>query len=282
MSAIRIILILVVLGGLALFTLQNLSPALPLVVLGGTTLALPLAVWVGGAIAAGAITTLVISGLSGLGRSTPRRAAAKRPESNRVGSGFRMPGGTPRPAAGSATRIQDDWNASGQTQDEWDDWEEPSPAQSSTAQSSTAQSSARSQPDIRDRQDEDWADWEGYEGSRGDARRPEPVDRLPLRTDFEVKQEPITRQQTGSVYSYSYNKPEEPRRPPYGEDALEDAPPRRPGGVYDADYRVITPPYHPEPDAPSADEEDWGLEDVRDDSFNREDGSGSSERDRRL
>ncbi|HEY9640792.1 MAG TPA: hypothetical protein V6C57_09930 [Coleofasciculaceae cyanobacterium] len=293
MSAVRLILILIVLGGLALFTLQNMSPALPLVVLGGTTLALPLAVWLGGAIAAGAITTLCISGLSSLGRPVSRRVSAKRPAANRFGSPFNTAGNSPRPSAGSATRIQDDWSTGGQTQDEWDNWEDDQQAVHSSDYGSAYSSARGSQPEIRDRLDEDWADWEGYEGSQGETRRQasEPMpDRPPLRTDFEVKQEPATRYQAGSIYSYSYNKPEEPqRRQPedsYDSSSLEDAPPRRPGGVYDADYRVITPPYRPDPEdisADAADEEDWGLdEDRADKTFNRDDSSGYSDRDRRL
>lgn len=243
MLAVRIISIFLVLGGLALFTLQNMSPALPLVILGSTTPALPLAVWIGGAIVAGALTALFISGLSSLGRPAARRVVAQRPAANRFGDSFRAPGAASRPSGSteSATRLQDDWEAGGRAKEEWDDWEDyqqPAPSRSS-------------QPEIRDRMDESWANWEGYEDPRHDRSD----DCTPPRTDFEVKQEPTTSSQTGSIYSYRYNKSEP--QPEFL--APDDAPPRRPG-VYDADYRVITPPYRPDPEATPSDE-DWGLED---------------------
>ncbi|NJR66529.1 MAG: hypothetical protein HC772_16380 [Leptolyngbyaceae cyanobacterium CRU_2_3] len=272
-----------------------------------------------GAIAAGAFTTLLISGLSSLGRPIRRRATAQRPATSRFGAGsFRMPGGSsarPSHAATASstgkgtTRIQDDWETGGQTQDEWDNWEEdqePARNFANNSANNSAYNSVRSpQPEIRDRMDEDWANWENYEESRYEEsrssdRRSQDLDpaeiQMPRRTDFEAKQEPAARYQTGSIYSYRYNKsassepeyhqPEEIDDSDLDDSDLDDAPPRRPGGVYDADYRVITPPYRPDPedvvpDASSGD--DWGLEeDLSDQDFNRDDRNSTNERDRRL
>jgi hypothetical protein len=289
MQPIRLAIALILLGGLVLLTVQNLSPALPLVILGSTTQALPLAVWIGGAIAAGAATTLILSALSSFARPV-RRSAPKRPAT--AGTGFRTPwtpqtpGQAPRQAAqsGSAragfgfastaqakSNRRDDWDAP-PSKDEWDDWEEPAPSTESRA--------PQPQPEIRDRLDEDWADWDGYgEFQRNDLRRdnsyrdssyrdssyrdnsyrddrsssdrgsdpiepPEPY--IPRRIDFEAKQEPVTRIQSGSVYSHSYNRAETPA----DRDADLSNGDRNPGEVYDAEYRVLTPPYRANPEPP--------------------------------
>lgn len=67
-----------VLGGLALGTLlllglQNLSPRLPLVLLGSRTLALPLGLWLVLAILLGVLTTLALNALLGPPRSSGKR-----------------------------------------------------------------------------------------------------------------------------------------------------------------------------------------------------------------
>ena len=262
MQPIRLAIALILIGGLVLLTVQNLSPAMPLVVLGGSTLSLPLAVWIGGAIAAGAATTLVISALSSLARPV-RRSAPKRPAAAVGGTSFKAPW-TPQPSGKSAqtgsaqtkpSSRQDDWNAP-QGKDEWDDWEEPAPP----AAPSTTQSRAP-QPEARDRLDEDWADWDGYddyqrgsqrnEPQRNEPQRNEPqTPYVPRRIDFETKQEPVTRIQSGSVYSHSYNRTDEPADRPDDLRDRNDTPPRKPGEVYDAEYRVLTPPYHPNPEPP--------------------------------
>lgn len=64
MSIQRLLLLFVIVGGLVIFALENAAPVVPLVILGTETLALPLAVWLLGAIAAGALTTLVITALA--------------------------------------------------------------------------------------------------------------------------------------------------------------------------------------------------------------------------
>ena len=299
MQPIRLAIALILLGGLVLLTVQNLSPALPLVILGGSTQPLPLAVWIGGAIAAGALTTLALSALLSLARPV-RRSAPKRAAAASFGTGFRTPW-TPQPSGTSAqpgsaqtgsaqsqSNRRDDWNAP-PGKDEWDDWEEPAPSAEYRASQSAPQ------PEVRDRLDEDWADWNGYDefqrsdsqrtssqrndprqdGSRQDNSRSSDRDRtppssaqidppepyIPRRVDFEAKQEPVTRIQSGSVYSHSYNRSENPadRRSEDSYDRLadrlidrsadrSDPPPRKPGEVYDAEYRVLTPPYRSNPE----------------------------------
>lgn len=267
---INLILFLAILAVLAIFALQNLSP-IALTVLGIKTLALPLAVWVIGAILAGAFTMLLVSGLFSLSRvaDAPRRPRPRSDSTFRPFGGIGGMGGSSQSRntsrtgfrAASSSRSGDDWESGGK--DEWDDWEEaPASARGST------QASAQQTP-IRDREDTAWADWDNYEASRARRRRTyadEEVEDTPRRTDFEVPQDPVTRQQAGSVYSYSYRKPED----------AQDSDAGKSEAVYDADYRVITPPYRPDPeDSPSPppasnassaedenpQEEDWGLGD---------------------
>lgn len=265
---VRLILLLLTAGILAGLLLQNLSP-IALIVLGAQTPALPLGVWVTAAIGAGALTALVLSGLLSLAR--PRRATAPRSSTfagsraNWFSNANNANPANPSPfsrntsraagTTGSAQRSEDDWESAGQSKDDWEDWggyeETDRPAGAS----------ANRRTEVRDREDEPWANWDGYEEERRrDDRSSIPVDQppedqLPRRTDFEVKQEPVIRQQSGTVYSYGYRQPD-----PSGAGRSEN--------VYDAEYRVITPPYRTEPEAappvqPSTDseDEDWGLDD---------------------
>ena len=63
MPVIRIVLLLLVLGGLSLLLAQNWLPVLQLVFLGMRTPALPLAIWILIGVAAGALTSLLITAL---------------------------------------------------------------------------------------------------------------------------------------------------------------------------------------------------------------------------
>jgi len=252
MAIARLFLPLLILVGLALFALQNWSPVLPIVIAGLNTQALPLALWMLTAIAAGAATTIAISSLFSLSRFTAvRRSNKQRPAASRPAPESRpwVAAWTKRnerrnearanPPNSAKTRIQDDWE-NRQTSEEWDDWEEESP--SSTSRSSF--SSAGTPAETRDRSDEDWDNWEGYT----EADRISGNSRPPVRTDFEAKQAPVAQKQSGSLYSVSYEKAE--------------ADPQRPNEVYDADYRVIVPPFSPNSDpAPRQEEEDWGFDD---------------------
>jgi uncharacterized integral membrane protein len=247
MAIARLFLPLLILVGLAFFALQNWSPVLPIVVAGLPTQALPLAIWMLAAIAAGAATTVAISSLLSLSRFTAvRRSNKQRPSTSSsasrpatesrpwVAAWTRRNEERANPSSSSKTRIQEDWD-NRQTREEWDDWEEDAPRSSS-------RSAASSEP--RDRSDEDWDNWEGYT----EADRVSGTPRPPVRTDFEAKQASVAPKQTGSIYSMSYEK--------------ADAEPKRPNEVYDADYRVIVPP-SPEPtEFPQLDDdEDWGFDD---------------------
>ena len=307
---LRLVLLLLGMAAVAVLLLSNLVPV-PLVILGIQFQALPLGVWIIGSIAAGALTTLLISGLFGFARLTApsRPRSSQRFTANRNSNSPRTPwtSWTQRQASSSSSSSKtyaarsDDWETNPSAKEEWDDWEEGTSADRAYQASQYQppqyrepqyQSSRyQSQENIRDTSDDDWANWEGYEGYNN-LRRPEREDfeeddrlsdapRQPRRTDFEVKQEPETRQQSGSIYSYSYRKSTEAEEPP-----VSNTPPvAKPGEVYDAEYRVITPPYRPDsvdtsppyysdPTPPPStaasdserasaidDDEDWGLDD---------------------
>jgi uncharacterized integral membrane protein len=178
MAIARMFVPLLILAGLALFALQNSSPVLPLVVLGIRTQALPLSVWMLGAIVAGAATTIGVSTLFSLSKFTAvRRSNQNRPAASayaspreRVDRSWANTWGrnsSPPRAAATQTRIQDDWE-NRQPREEWDDWDEQPSGQIG-----------------RDKLDDDWDNWEGY-------TEPQDRSRPPVRTDFEAKQEPKT------------------------------------------------------------------------------------------
>jgi uncharacterized integral membrane protein len=239
MAIARLFLPLLILVGLALFALQNWLPVLPLVLAGFNTQPLPLAIWMLAAIVAGAATTVAVSTLFSLTRFTAvRRSNKQRPsypsEGNNQGNNESRPFVSAWQKRNEAranspkTRLQpeEDWD-NRRSREEWDDWDEETPR-------STAPS------EIRDRADEDWDNWDGYPESD----RP----RRAIRTDFEAKQAPATQNQSGSLYSVSYEK----------------ADTQRPNEVYDADYRVIMPPFtaaQAPPPPPQLDDEDWGFDD---------------------
>ena len=131
-------------------------------------------------------------------------------------------------------------------------------------------------PDDEDEDEDDEADraaWEDWEEAPPPRRSPAPAPQeewrdRPLRRDFEVPQQPRSASRSGSVYSYRYRDDEEdldeeadsanevaddfeePEEPEERDLAQGDRPSTesRPGEVYDADYRVLTPPYRPDSD----------------------------------
>ncbi|MBD2741140.1 LapA family protein [Coleofasciculus sp. FACHB-1120] len=228
MPAIRILLLMLVLGSLALLALQNLSPVLALVFLGAKTQALPVGVWILAAIALGALTGSFLQLLSYLQRrplqtrirtleaaetprpSQPRRETAQSTSSTQQTS-YTPP---PPPQESNPDTDGDDWEDEVADDDDWDESEEP------RDRTPSPQPFAKEFVEERER------------------------------TTYERQQEPKSASRSGSVYSYSYR---EPRNSGVGKTEA----------VYDANYRVITPPYQePQPvRKTNQDEEDWGFED---------------------
>jgi len=253
MPVIRIVLLVVVGGGLALFAISNLSPALPLVFLGTKTVALPLAAWMGIAIAAGAITSFLLQLLSyrpqgystqtveepdevGYRRNSFRRQPPETPEPEPQAQ-YTPP---PPPSERSTSNVSSDWEE--RSSENWDFQEEPAAPRAKAAQNIDDWQ--------RDRTERTAANDDRVEESRSED--------IPYsdHTSYEVPQEPKTRVQSGSTYSYSYREGHK-KKSGVG----------KPDVVYDANYRVITPPYQNPPE-PSEEEDDWGFED--DEDFNNE------------
>jgi len=76
MVTVRLVIVLLILGVVVLLAVQNTAPALPLIVFGGATVALPLGVWLVIAIALGALTTLAFTALLRAGGSPGKRSRA--------------------------------------------------------------------------------------------------------------------------------------------------------------------------------------------------------------
>lgn len=73
---------------------------------------------------------------------------------------------------------------------------------------------------------------------------------------YERQQEPQSSSRSGSVYSYNYR---EPKNTAVGKTE----------SIYDADYRVIIPPYQPPTENPS-DDDDWGFFEDDEDGDNKD------------
>lgn len=233
MPAIRILLLMLVLGSVALLALQNLSPVLALVFLGAKTQALPVGVWILAAIAMGALTGSFWQLLSYLQRrplqarirkleaAAPRSSQSRRETAQSTTTQQTSYTPPPPPETTNTDADGDDWEEEVGDDDDWDESEEP-----------------------RDR-----------------TPSPQPLGKEFVeenRTTYERQQEPKSASRSGSVYSYSYR---EPRNSGVGKTEA----------VYDASYRVITPPYQePEPvRKTNQDEDDWGFED-EDDEFDKD------------
>jgi hypothetical protein len=230
MPVIRIVLLLSLVGGLTLFAFSNLLPVLPLVFLGVTTPAQPLATWIGGAFAAGAATSFFLQLLNSLvGGSSPRRVAQRTEVPPRSRPFARE---TPEPEA-DQSRYSPPPPETPTSRSEASDWEEGIDEDWDFDEESAASTSVN------------------QETNRNYSRSTPQGDR----TNYEAKQEPKSSSQTGSVYSYSYRDE-------------NDSGVGKADAVYDANYRVITPPYQ-KPVEPEDDEEDWGFED--DEEFDDDD-----------
>jgi uncharacterized integral membrane protein len=203
------ILILLIAAALALFAVQNAATVIPLVVLGQPWVSLPLSVWLLGAIAAGAITTLLFSALLQVGNPRPKRSTyyasqtyapkdaaprtyhpSPKPAPNSTGS----PAGDRPRAEGSDSRAvmgeDEDWGLneegdrpSGFRAVPWWNRKDAEPvAESSTVPERSA--AARSQPLSNPAEPEDWnhrrtwdrerwESWGASSSSSGSGRSPQ-------------------------------------------------------------------------------------------------------------
>lgn len=233
MAVIRLILLVAVLGILTLLLVQNWSPVLSLVFLGVRSLSLPLAMWIFFSTAAGAFTSLFITTLLKV--------------SNYFGEQQRQ---RPYKSAGTSPRAKATTSR---------EEPQPPPYRPSTAASQTESATSKAFDDweTNDRRNDDW----DFDEQQPQAPTPSPQT-PPVRDSqtYERQQEPQSRSQSGSVYSYNYR---EPKNTAVGKTE----------SVYDADYRVIIPPYEPpttkQVDEQADDDDDWKF--FEDDDFENED-----------
>jgi uncharacterized integral membrane protein len=184
MSLLRIVVLGVIVGSLILFAVQNGSVPMSLVFLGMRSPALPLPIWILGAIAAGILTTIVLSILFGLTGFTARRSVKRAPNRTQAAQSTASSSSysyTPPYTPPESPRTS---------------WKAASPSQTSSD----------------DDWDEDASDWFDDSSDWADERR----DSRPSspRTDYEVRQQPKSEYRSGSNYSYSYRDPDPPTANP--------------------------------------------------------------------
>ncbi|OIP69199.1 MAG: hypothetical protein AUK43_13460 [Oscillatoriales cyanobacterium CG2_30_40_61] len=231
MSITQLISLLILVGGLAIFTIQNLSPSLSLIFLGNQLPTLPLSVWILIAIAAGILTYVIIHNLFQIDHQKVKPVSASKSSSETV----------TKPPLDPVN--QSSWGYT------------PEPVQPTPEQVYTASGSVSpSEPEPRRSRFADDDDWE---------TEVKPFDPSWGGEDRDTGEKPAqTATESDSSYAYSY---EDRDSSSTGVGKVET--------VYDADYRIITPPPKTKiqddikPQSyNNYDQEDWGLEDEEDQS----------------
>ena len=237
MATNRLIIGLAIIVIFTILVLQNWSPALFLVFLGMKTQPLPLAVWIILSLSTGACTAWLIGTLNQL--------------SSYLGS--QKPSTYPRPSYKRPSVSADK--------------REKVSFKTETASRTTREP----EPPSRFMGDEDdWEmgdsedDWDFEESATRPRVKDYPRETRQEYRDYEPPSSPRRSNPSDSAYSYNYRKPKDT-----GVGKTE--------SIYDADYRVIIPPYQTEDKSPTVDEDDddWSFfED--DDDFDDNDASQSS------
>lgn len=293
MSVTRLVLLLAVVGALILFALQNVSPSLSLTFLGMRSQALPLSVWILLSLAAGVLTSLFIASCLLLSNSLAEQAWRNRRRPSSPNAARRTPNPPPPPRTPDVepTRVWESRQMETKTTVQAEYYSPPPSNTQTFYQEVTATQSVEAEVSDRDRSlgngdeetewveddtpvqsptiDDDWEnpgprrnheDWDEGETASNSPTRSE-VPEEPQR-GYETPQEPKAQSWSGSMYSYSYREP-------------KDSGVGKTETVYDADFRVITPPFRavpPEPVKPDrsddwgnsnkqSDDEDWGFDD---------------------
>ena len=266
MSITQLITFLVIVGGLAIFMIQNLSPSVSLIFLGSALPSLPLSVWILGAMFAGMLTYGLIASLFNVSQSSVGQQPQRQPQSSRspkppVEASSASAWGydpasepSPRSSYTASSSVRNSASESPRTTIEEDDWEtevkpfNPAWEDQSLEDVAPSKSSSSSQRSSILGEEQ----WENSEQNRENFKQsPPPI--------YETEQKPQNESWSGSVYSYGYRDPSTT-----GVGRTET--------VYDADYRIITPPPSSSPPTRiqddsefqqnnADDDEDWGLDD---------------------
>lgn len=224
---VLLIVLIVVIGGLALFAWQNWSPSLQLTFLGLKSRPLPISIWIIGALIAGVVTYLFIYGLFELSNylfkqnlQSPR-ATSRTLQHQALSRESRDRYSQSEEISNSQSSFNLNKDSELREEDEnIDDWKQETPRISNSWDSS------RKEQDIEDTQ--------------------KSVSQDSTEKNYEVEQEPKTESCSGSVYSYGY-------REPSGSGVSQTE------SVYDADYRVITPKPPQDQSTPTRQKEDEEL-----------------------
>ena len=244
---VQLTIFLTVAAALLILVLQNLSPSLPLVVLGRSTGALPLSLWLLIAIAAGSLCTLLIYQL------VPKQRSY-RPMGKRVGNdvppepanrfvdmsgsnpsnpstperGQSRDETTPRYQTKRPTPYDSDWETF-KAPEQWDDWGQQQ-GRSRDASRDPVRDPARDPGDPVDNTVRDIESGWGY-----DDYAPPPAYGENAGPDIGWDGAQARTHDEGWLYGG-----EPPAEPPV---SPEPEPPEPSDDVYDASYRVIIPPY---------------------------------------
>lgn len=224
---VLLIVLIVVIGGLALFAWQNWSPSLQLTFLGLKSRPLPISIWIIGALIAGVVSYLFIYGLFELSNylfkqnlQSPR-ATSRTLQHQALSRESRDRYSQSEEISNSQSSFNLNKDSELREEDEnIDDWKQETPRISNSWDSS------RKEQDIEDTQ--------------------KSVSQDSTEKNHEVEQEPKTESCSGSVYSYGY-------REPSGSGVSQTE------SVYDADYRVITPQPPQDQSTPTRQKEDEEL-----------------------
>jgi hypothetical protein len=252
MPVIRLILLVTILGGLTLLLAYNWSPALSLKFFGMATQELPLAMWILLGTAAGAATTIFIGSLFGLSNYF-----GKKPQQNRgvqPPKTYRRQESTPRPTDSPPSASSR--NSSSETIRD-----SPSPI-GEAAPTETPRERTNQELD-----DDDWdlnrnADnWEFDEEEETPPQQRKP--RVRNTNNYTNQRE--SSPESSSTYSYGY---QEPKGSSVGKTE----------SIYDADYRVIIPPYpsssteavtEQKDEDKNDNDDDWGIFEEDDEDENQ-------------
>ena len=149
----RVLLSLLVFGGLVTFTFENWSPSVPLVIFSTKTIALPLSLWILAACLAGALTTVAIalclrlliheshrpakedvqsfdSPMPQAPRQTTRRPNAESTQKDSAPQFFTSRFNPPKQSAANKAVVDvgmDDWEEFSRPREEWEDWQRSHP-----------------------------------------------------------------------------------------------------------------------------------------------------------
>jgi hypothetical protein len=240
MMNFRGFILLVLLGICVLFVVQNLPPV-SLVFFGSNPVTLPLSIWIVLFTGAGLISSLIIQALNNLSSLTsapdniPQKPSSYSPPS-------------PAPSSPSTSPTATIKNTSLEEKPAWENY-------------SPEKINSRSESVKMEKINNFEADWELEHRERpwpqGEQRQ-ETIETNQTESNqevpnFEVQQTPQTKSRSASLYSYKYRERSQirPKFKPKSQPKDE---------VYDANYRVITPPYRDNNQPINEDEdEEWDF-----------------------